>query len=123
MQTKTNLNLKPHLIEMGLSDKEAQVYLSLLEIGKGTVAVIARAAGIQRTTGYSILDALVAKGLAIVSGKEPKQEYIAEKPEKIAEFLKENISQLQEQLKKAQGIAPQLKSIHKSGSKAQVRFL
>lgn len=119
---KTNLNLKPHLIEMGLSDKEAQVYLALLELGKGSVSKIGQKAGIQRTTGYSILDSLVSKGLAIVSGKKPKQEYIAEKPEKITDFLKTSISQLQEQLKKAQGLAPQLKSIHKSGSKAQVKF-
>lgn len=119
---KTNLNLKPHLIEMGLSDKEANVYLALLELGKGSVSKIAQKAGIQRTTGYSILDGLVNKGLAIVSGKEPKQEYIAEKPEKIIVFLEANISQLQEQLKKAQSLTPQLKSIHKLGSKAQVKF-
>ncbi len=122
MQTKTNSNLKPYLIEMGLNDKEAQVYLALLEMGKGTVSNIAQKAGIQRTTGYSILDGLANKGLVIISGKKPKQEYIAEPPEKIAQFLKTNIAQLQEQLKKAQNIAPQLKSILKSGSKAQVKF-
>ncbi|OIO46071.1 hypothetical protein COX24_01710 [bacterium (Candidatus Gribaldobacteria) CG23_combo_of_CG06-09_8_20_14_all_37_87_8] len=92
-----------------------------LEEGLGRKSIKAKA-GIQRTTGYGILDGLVNKGLAIVSGKEPKQEFIAEKPEKIAEFLKTNIAQLQEQLKKAQGLVPQLKSIHKSGSKAQVKF-
>lgn len=119
---KTNLNLKPHLIELGLSDKEAQVYLALLESGKGTVAVIARTAGIQRTTGYSILDSLVNKGLAIVSGKEPKQEYVVEPPEKISIFLKQGLVKIQEQLKKASEVVPQLKLIHNIGNKPQVKF-
>ncbi|MCL5010796.1 MAG: helix-turn-helix domain-containing protein, partial [Patescibacteria group bacterium] len=35
-----------------------KVYLALLELGKGTVSAIARKAGIQRTTCYTILDSL-----------------------------------------------------------------
>ena len=66
---------------LGFSTKEATVYVALLELGTGTVTQIARKAGINRTTGYDILDSLAAKGIVNVTGKEPKQEYAAEPPE------------------------------------------
>src|SRR3989338_2411851 len=65
------------LITGGLSENEAKIYLALLELGKGTVSEITRKANLNRTTGYDVLDGLVAKNLASVSGKEPKQEYAA----------------------------------------------
>jgi sugar-specific transcriptional regulator TrmB len=87
-----------------------------------TVSQIGRAAGINRTTGYDILDSLVAKGLVSISGKEPKQEYTAEAPEKLQKVLTEKIKRNQRQLEKAEELIPQLKSLHNVTGRPQVRF-
>ena len=89
--------------------------MALLALGKGTVSEITRKAGINRTTGYDVLNTLVRQGLASVSGKEPKQEYLAESPDKI-------MDQKQDQLKQAKALIPHLKSIHTVAGRPRVRF-
>jgi len=120
--SKINKDLKAGMLDIGFSEKEANVYLALLELGKGTVSATARAAGINRTTGYNVLDSLVSKGLVRVSGKAPKQEYVAESPNLIIALLKEKAEQSQKQLKAATKIVPQLKSIHNVGNRPKVKF-
>ncbi len=119
---KELIQLQTKLIDIGLSEKEAGVYISLLELGRGTVSQISRRANINRTTGYDILDSLTAKGLVIVSGKEPKQEYSAESPENLSRFITEDIKQKHEALKKTEDIIPELKSIHNMSDRSRVRF-
>jgi len=110
------------LLSIGFSEKEVSVYLALLEMGRGTVSQIARKAEIHRTTGYDILDDLVAKGLVSISGKEPKQEYAAESPENIQKLLESRLSKNKQSLGVATGLVPQLKSIHNVTKRPQVRF-
>lgn len=118
----TNAPLKKSLISIGFSEKEVDVYIALLALGKGTVSEIARKANINRTTGYDILNTLVNEGLASISGKEPKQEYIAESPDKIRDILNGRLQKEQESLKLAENLIPQLKSIHNVSGRPQVRF-
>lgn len=110
------------LISIGLSENEAKIYLALLELGKGTVSEITRKASLNRTTGYDVLGGLINKGLASVSGKKPKQEYIAETPDKIEILLKNEISQTEENLKEIKNIIPELKSLHNVAGRPKVRF-
>ncbi|OGY72188.1 MAG: hypothetical protein A3E05_01325 [Candidatus Jacksonbacteria bacterium RIFCSPHIGHO2_12_FULL_44_12] len=107
---------------IGLSEKEAQVYLGLLELGRGTVSAVARRAGINRTSGYHLLDSIIAKGLVSVSGKEPKQEYVAESPDKIIALLKKQLEADVARLKAAEELVPQLKSLHNVTNRPRVRF-
>ena len=119
-------NLDPaiykELLELGLGAKEAKVYLALLELGKRSVSPIARLAGINRTTAYDILNSLVLKGLVGVSGKEPKQEYVAENPNQVLHLLQREIEQKQELYKKAERLVPRLKSMHNVSDRPQVKF-
>ena len=46
------------LKSLGFSEKEARVYLALLELGPSTTTEIARKSKINRTTGYDILESL-----------------------------------------------------------------
>ena len=48
---------------------------------------------INRTTGYDILNNLVSKKLVSISGKEPKQEYMAESPDKLEIYINETIEE------------------------------
>ena len=121
-ETSKNLKLKKSLEGIGLSEKEVAVYLALLELGSGTVSKISRYAGINRTTGYDILDSLANKGLANISCKEPKQEFAAEPPEKIEKFILEEIEKKKRELDEAKKLIPQLKSMHNIAGRPQVRF-
>ncbi len=118
----SNYNLYASLLDIGFSDKEANVYLSLLELGKGTVSQIARKAGINRTTGYDILDTLIRRNLVSISGKEPKQEYVAESPDRLKKFIQRNIKKQQQSLEKAAILIPQLKSVHNKKGRPQIKF-
>lgn len=120
--SKTNLQLKKILIENGFLPNQASVYLALLKLGKATVSEIARNAGINRTTGYDILGSLVEKGLVTISGHAPKQEYVAESPEQLKKYLKNETEKAQDRLKEIVGIIPELASIHNVYGKPKVMF-
>jgi sugar-specific transcriptional regulator TrmB len=119
---QANFELQKALLSLNFTEKEANVYLAVLELGHGSVSEIARKANINRTYGYNILSGLAAKGLVNISGKEPKQEYAAESPDKIRDLLNAEILKNQEFLKQADGVIPQLKSIHSVRGRPQVRF-
>lgn len=121
MQNNLELYKEP-LLSLGLSNKEVLIYIALLEIGKGTVTEVTRKAGINRTTGYDILDDLVAKKFISVSGKEPKQEYLAESPERIINYLEAQETAAAERIKRAKSFIPQLKTIHNIKNRPRVRF-
>ena len=83
---------------VGLSDNEVSIYLALLELGKGTVSEISRKATLNRTTGYDVLNRLTTKRLISISGKEPKQEYVAESPDQLERFIVEELERKQNEL-------------------------
>lgn len=119
---KQNKGTENILLSLGLSKREVGVYAALLELGRGTVTQIARRAGINRTTGYDILDALAHKNLVHLSGKEPKEEYVAESPEKLIALLDEKLIETQRQLAAAKEFLPQLKAMHTVEDRPQVKF-
>lgn len=117
-----NLELIKTLEFIGFSKKEVLVYLALLELGKGTVTQISRIAGINRPTGYHVLASLEIKELVRVSGKEPKQEYVAESPDQIEKLLENKIKDDQEYMRQARSIIPELKSMHNMTDRPKVLF-
>ena len=119
---KKNKIIEKQVQATGLSSNEVSAYLALLDLGKGTVSQISRKAGLNRTTGYDILDRLVAKRLVSISGKEPKQEYLAESPDRIENLLLDELEEKQNQLENARKTIPQLKSMHNVAGRPQIRF-
>lgn len=75
------------LKQIGLNEKQANVYLALLELGTATVHPIATKAGIKRPTCYLILEELQAKGLVSVVPRAKKALFTAENPEKLISDL------------------------------------
>ena len=110
------------LQSFGLSEKEAAVYVGLLELGRGTVTKISAKAGLNRTTGYDILSSLANKGLVNISGKEPKSEYAVEPPEAILAYLKKRIEDTNEQMKKAEALIPQLRTVETGQNRPKIKF-
>lgn len=121
MESK-NSHLKLELQSFGFSEKEAEVYIAILELGKGTVSQISRKAGINRTTGYDILNSLAEKRVINISGKEPKQEYAAESPKAISEYLKRRQEEIGEQIKKSEDIIPEFELLHAKSNRPRIRF-
>lgn len=69
------------LKQLGLSDKEARVYLAVLGQGKATPAEIARVTKINRSTVYNIARELAEKGV-IAEDLGGKTRYLLAKPPK-----------------------------------------
>ena len=94
------------LNKLGLSNNESTVYLSLLEIQKGTVATIQRQTDLHRPTIYQALSSLMEKGLITMSPEGKQKLYIAESPTK----LKRLFSELQDEF---ESLIPELEETHK----------
>ena len=83
-----NSKLKITLIDLGLTEKEAAVYLSALSLGPCKAADIAKDSGIKRTTVYSVVDQLKEAGLMFTEHHGFKQFFVAEHPSKLESILK-----------------------------------
>ena len=122
MDKEQLVKIEKLLKDSGFLDKEISIYLTILELGRGTVAEISRKAGINRSTGYVTLDNLASKGLVSISGKEPKQEYIAESPEHLVIYINAQVEKQKSLAKNASELLPELVSLHKVGDRPRVRF-
>lgn len=76
------MNLVESLKSLGLTDKEAKVYLALLQLGKSTAYNVALRSGLKKPTTYVILDQLVEKGFVYKVPRSKKQLFVAESPDK-----------------------------------------
>lgn len=81
--------LTNELEKLGLNEKEAKVYLSLLELGEANIQQIAKMSAVKRTTVYDILESLKQKGLLSVIIKSKRALYVAEDPRKLEDQLDE----------------------------------
>lgn len=72
--------IKEKLQSLGLSQKEAEIYLVLIKLKSATAVQLSKKTGIKRTTLYYCLDNLIFKGLIYIIEKDDKKIYIAEDP-------------------------------------------
>ena len=107
-----NLLIK-QLVEFGLSEKEAAVYISLLELELAGVNEIAKKAGINRSSTYVVLESLKGKGLVGTSDDKKVRQYIAASPEMLHRVAGD-LAKKQEEIRKGiDSIVPELKALHK----------
>lgn len=115
--------LGKYLQEIGLSEKESQVYLALLQVDSESIQEIAKNTGINRTTVYPVLESLAQKGLVgeIQDGK--KTLYQAASPERLETFVERQKVLLEEKSKRLKDIIPQIKGIQrKEGERPVIKF-
>jgi len=108
---------------LGLHLNEAKVYLSLLELGRATVSDISKAAQLNRTTGYNILERLSVYGLAnrtTLGGK--KTMYIAEPPHRLKQYLENKKHQAERRLADVGSLLPDLQGLYKKENKPVIKF-
>ncbi len=80
---------KKELQQLNFDEKEADVYLALLELGEANIEQIAKKSGIKRTTVYHVIESLKEKGYIEMSKVGKKTLYYALNPKKIGETLEE----------------------------------
>ncbi len=100
------------LVSIGLTEKEASVYLATLSLGPSKVQEIAKSAQVKRTTVYSILESLKTRGLIKVELMGWKTLYVAESPDKLESL----IEQMRHQVKKNLPEFTALYNLHSSGA-------
>lgn len=76
------------LQQLGFSKTETKVYLASLEMGQSSAQYIAKAAGLPRTTVYSLLSALVERSVIAKTMVRGKTRFLAEPPSKLLATLK-----------------------------------
>lgn len=93
------------LKEIGLNDKEINVYLKLLELGQTPILRLAEVTRLNRTSLYDILEALLKKGLVGYTVVEHVKQFYASDPEVLLKQLKEKEAKIRKilpELKKKQ---------------------
>ncbi len=108
-----NKEILEKLTYFGLSDKEARIYIVLLELELASVSEVAKRAEVKRSTAYVVLESLKKSGLAGVSDDRKIQRYFASSPDILLNIAKETTKR-QEKINEAlKSIVPELKSFYK----------
>lgn len=100
-------NLEKKLEEIGLSEKEAKVYMALLKVGRGTAYKIAHIAGVKTPTTYLVLDELLKKGLALKIPHSKSQIFIAKMPDEYLNEQKNKLSSFESMLPQLENFSSQ----------------
>lgn len=109
------MDIATTLTELGLSDKEAKLYLALLEHGDMTGYELAGFMGLKPTATYYTLDELRKKGLVNKIPYTSKQVFSARDPRDV-------VSQMHEKVKKVESALPKLLSLANVSTRANVHF-
>jgi len=112
--------LEKFLQEIGLSEKEATIYLHLLKVDFDSIANIAKTTGINRTTVYPILAQLIDKEFVEEVKENDKSTYRAYAPDRIESYLQEQKIKIEEHVHIASDMIPQLKGIMREGGQRPI---
>lgn len=111
-----DITLLSLLIEAGLQEKEALLYLAGVELGEATILQLAEQAELKRPTAYGIIEELEKKGLFSVIPRGKKRLFLAENPEHVLAMLKAREKSFIQAL-------PELAMLYQTGgSKPRVKF-
>lgn len=111
-----NEKLHKLLIDVGLNENEASVYLTALSLGPTTVLNISKNSGIKRSTVYDIVNSLKTKGLMRIDLKGLKQTYVCENPERLDAILETRKRDFSARL-------PELMAMYKlQGSESSIKY-
>jgi HTH-type transcriptional regulator, sugar sensing transcriptional regulator len=110
------MELNEALTQFGLTEKEARIYLALLELGSASVQKIAQKAQIARATAYDILESLKNQQLASIFEKGATKYYSPTDPTRIRVLARQKNEIIED-------VFPQLKALYGLQSeKPKVRF-
>lgn len=92
------MSLHHVLSYLGLSEKQAQIYLTLLKLGTASVSQIATHAKIKRPTVYVVLETLRKRQLVSRSSSGPDRLFSAVKPDQLKQLFESRLTEFQDAL-------------------------
>ena len=97
-----------NLEAIGLSEKEARIYLAALSLGSTTAQMLAAKATINRPTTYIMIESLMKRGLmsSVIKGK--KRYFTAAEPNQLLELMAGQRKELQKKEEVAREMLPDL---------------
>lgn len=108
---------------VGLSDKEARVYLAALELGRASVQDIAKKSSVNRATTYVILESLMKQGLCSTYDEGKKTFYIASNPETLRSLFALQQKEIEERQRQLESVMDDLRLItNKNSDKPIIKF-
>ncbi len=110
MLVKEELLVK--LRDIGFSEKEAKIYLTVLELKEALPGSIAKRSGVKRSTAYILLEQLAKRGLLSPIKKNGRLFYRAKNPREFIEEELEKSESLQSSLEHLNMDLPKLLSLH-----------
>jgi sugar-specific transcriptional regulator TrmB len=108
------------LKKLGFTDKTANVYLALVQLGPSSVRSLAEFCGLNRGTTYDALKWLQEKRVVSFYKKESKQHFVAEHPEKLHELVRAQEYELESIDRELDKIIPELQALHSRGGERPV---
>jgi len=102
--------LEQYLQKLGLSDKEAKLYLTGLQLGPATIQELANNSAIKRSTVYELIESLRNKNLVTQTQRNKKKFYVAQEPEDLLLFLRQKEKVLEQ-------ILPDLEALKNTGTR------
>lgn len=112
--------LEKFLQDIGLSDKEAKIYLELIKVDTESVLDLSRKTKINRTSIYPLLESLETKGLIGKRKEDKKIRYFAEPPERLQTYLSDLEAKIGEQKQVLKDAIPQIKAVTKEAGQTPV---
>lgn len=104
------------LKQLGLSEKQAKIYLACLELGETSIKEMALKAEIKRTTIYDVIGDMINAGYIRTTQEGKKARFVATEPEELKIIMKQREALLR-------GIIPELALINNvSKNKPKVWF-
>jgi HTH-type transcriptional regulator, sugar sensing transcriptional regulator len=117
-------SLTTELKHLGLSDKEACVYLASLELGPASVQDISHKSKVNRATTYVMIESLSGRGLMSAFTKGKKKLYASESPERLMSIIDHERNVLDSRVAELNRIMPMLGALYNAeGVKPAVRYL
>lgn len=116
---------KKLLDSLGLNETEASVYATILTTGGMEPAALAKAAGVKRTTAYSVARGLVEKGLLIEDATRRPRVFTPASPEQVLALVEKDRKRVTEREESLKELANELTNISagKSYPVPTVRFI
>lgn len=90
-----DLTLSEQLTHLGLSEKEVDTYLAILEHGEATASEIADATGVSKRYVYSISESLEERGFVDVDDHVVPTKIWARQPEEVVETLTDELTAME----------------------------
>ncbi len=109
--------------DIGLSEKEARVYMASLELGRTTAEKLAKHAKVNRSTTYVQIETLMKKGLMSTYEEDKKTYFAPESPELLKRLLSKQRDDLTSRERDLANILPDLiQQYEGAGEHPVVRF-